>query len=166
MYITYPLIALLFGPYAVSSAVVQPASSLSSPNNRPYPLNDFHNPQCHRVHGPGMPGLNPTNCVTASELLCQHFRHGLIHPGDPPLREWIWIEQPGCAVAFYRPPFRYHMYTECEDIFSGIIDLCARNSRFNAGSVNVLLLPDFSQDGRAEDERRYRYLLAPERLTL
>ena len=43
---------------------------------------------------------------------------------------------------------------------------CSTDSRFNAGVVNVRDLPDFSGDGRAVEEGKLRYAMAPERLTL
>ncbi len=165
MHIAY-LLALLMSPYAILSAVLQSSNSLTSlkPLRRPL-LNDWYTPQCHRLDSPGMPGLNPTNCVVAAEILCQRLKPYPPSRG-PPIDEWVWIEQPGCAVAFYRPGNFYYEPKNCQHIFSGIISVCAHNSRFNAGSVNVAVLPNFGQEGRAEYEGRNRYLLAPERLTL
>lgn len=55
---------------------------------------------------------------------------------------------------------------QCEKVLEEIVDLCATDSRFNAGSANVLVVPDFSGDGEAIREGEIRYMMAPERLTL
>ena len=54
----------------------------------------------------------------------------------------------------------------CLSTFYEILDLCARNSKFNAGMANVLVVPDFSGDGEPITEGEIRYMMAPERLTL
>ena len=54
----------------------------------------------------------------------------------------------------------------CLSVFYEILDLCSRNSRFNAGMANVLVVPDFGGDGEAITEGEIRYMMAPERLTL
>ncbi|KAI4229975.1 MAG: hypothetical protein LQ349_006322 [Xanthoria aureola] len=166
MHILHLLLPLFFRPLAVSSAIIPPTNSLSPLNTRPNPLANPWTPQCHRINNPGMTGLNPTNCVLASDILCQYLRPRPIHPSEYPREKWIWVEQPGCAVAFYRPAVVYYEFRSCNRVFSVLIDTCAHNSRFNAGSMNVLILPDFRQDGRAKDDMRNMYLLAPERLTL
>ena len=162
MYNLYLLLTLILRPLAVSSARIPPTNSLSPLSTRPNPLTNPWTPQCHRINNPGMPGLNPTNCVLASDILCQYLRPDHSQPSG----EWIWVEQPGCAVAFYRPAVAYYEFRSCNRVFSVLIETCASNSRFNAGSMNVLILPNFEQDGRAKDEMRNMYLLAPERLTL
>ena len=54
----------------------------------------------------------------------------------------------------------------CEMVFEEIWNLCATNSRFNAGTTNVQVVPGFSGDGEAMREGEMRYMMAPERLTL
>ena len=81
--------------------------------------------------------------------------------------QWIWHEKVGCVIGYFLPrdgevPSR----VLCEQVFGEILDLCARNSRFNAGMANVLVVPDFSGDGEAIREGEIRYMMAPERLTL
>ena len=53
-----------------------------------------------------------------------------------------------------------------EYIFDAIVQLCATNSRFNAGSINVEHMPDFSGDGLPHTQGYPRYVMAAERLTL
>ena len=160
MYENHILLALLISVSPVISAIIQPANSITSLIREPHLVTDVYTPKCHQIEQPRAQVLNATTCVIASEVLCQY-----LGPGAP-RTQWIWVEQPGCAVAFYQPTIRYHEFRKCENLFAGIIDTCARDLRYNGGSVNVLLLPDFDQDGRAEDEGRNMYLLAPERLTL
>ncbi len=54
----------------------------------------------------------------------------------------------------------------CYQAFDQIVYMCASESRFNAGGINVAEMPDFGGQGRAEIEGRMRYAMAPERLTL
>ncbi len=54
----------------------------------------------------------------------------------------------------------------CMHEFEKIVNVCATDSRFNAGGINVVEMPDFGGQGRAEIEGRMRYAMAPERLTL
>lgn len=56
---------------------------------------------------------------------------------------------------------------ECNRTLEGVMELCATNSSFNGGGVNVGVLPDFGSDGEAGvgGEGEVRWLMAPERLT-
>lgn len=159
MYRIYISLALLLSASSVISAIIRPANSITSLIQEPHLRTDVYTPKCHDIEQPRTQNLNSTNCIIASEILCQY-----LHP-IAPRSKWIWIEQPGCAVAFFQPAIPYYEFRRCENLFAGIIKTCARDERYNGGSVNVLLLPDFDQDGRAEDEGRNMYLLAPERLT-
>ena len=81
--------------------------------------------------------------------------------------KWIWRELPECALAYYLPPNAV-VPTEykCRTlIFGSLFEKCAVDSRYNAGSINVAELPDFSGDGRAIVQYEQRFLMAPERLT-
>ena len=143
-----------------------PSLSLTTPSNLtlPHPSNrdrEF-DPQCHRITDPPQPGLRPSNCEIAAEILCQH--HSYHEPENED--KWLWVEQPGCAVAIWEPHVRDHHMYFCPQVFEWIIDECIYDSRFNAGSVNVLVLPDFAQGGTAWNETMLRYLVAAERLTL
>ena len=51
-------------------------------------------------------------------------------------------------------------------VFEDIVELCARDSRFNVGGFNVAEMPDFSGQGHAYMEGELMYAMAPERLTL
>lgn len=55
---------------------------------------------------------------------------------------------------------------QCESTFGAVVEGCATDSRFNAGVVNVLVLPGFAGPGEAVVQGKLRYAMAPERLTL
>lgn len=55
---------------------------------------------------------------------------------------------------------------QCLGALEGIVEVCGRDSRWNAGGENVEEMPDFGGDGRAVVEGEMRYVMAPERLTL
>ena len=162
MYLTSMLSAILLEPLVASSLSVPPPLSLSLPDRFTLPqnLSVASDVLCHRINEPPMMGLNPSNCETASEILCQHY--GSL----PPRQQWRWIEQPGCAVAFWRAEGVMPSAGFCTRIWAQIIEKCAYDSRYNAGSENVAELPDFSQDGRPKSTSKTMWLFAPERLTL
>lgn len=55
---------------------------------------------------------------------------------------------------------------ECEiEIFGGIWRKCAQDSRWNAGGVNVGVVPWEGGPGTGVEEGEMRYLMAPTRLT-
>ena len=54
----------------------------------------------------------------------------------------------------------------CENVYQGLIDKCAFNSSFNAGSVNVLEMPDWGSKGVPVEGATSMWIVAPERLTL
>ena len=148
MRLTDFLSIILLTPSTLSSPSppLPPSLSLTSPHNLtlPPPLNNY-DPQCHRITDPPQPGLRPSNCDIASEILCLQFSYHLPENED----RWLWVEQPGCAVAVWdrNPhPARADL-VPCPRVFEGIIAECVLDSRFNAGSVNVEVLPDFSQGG-------------------
>ncbi|KAL8819860.1 MAG: hypothetical protein Q9191_007643 [Dirinaria sp. TL-2023a] len=123
---------------------------------------------CVRITDPPMIGLNPSNCETAALATCvrlaRRFDHHHVITG-----RWIWTDElEGCAIGYYLPQGAIAPSVEiCEDVvLKGIIDKCATDSRFNAGSRNVRRLPSFADDGTAVVETELRYLMAPERLTL
>lgn len=112
-----------------------------------------------------MLGLNPSNCDLALPIACGKLTDTpaarLVHD------KWIWTELPGCSLGYYlpdeaAPPFLF----QCEGALGAVVELCATNSRFNAGEVNVETMPDFGGDGTAVVEGAVRYVMAPERLTL
>lgn len=57
------------------------------------------------------------------------------------------------------------MSWECKDAFMAINHQCSRDSRFNAGSVNVDALPSLFSNGAAIDAKGIRYVMAPQQLT-
>lgn len=54
----------------------------------------------------------------------------------------------------------------CEAIHELMLERCAFNSKFNGAKVNVEVMPDFGDDGKALSEDRGMFVMAPERLTL
>lgn len=81
--------------------------------------------------------------------------------------KWIWTELPGCSLGYYLPDEAVVPYKgQCLHAFNEMVELCSTNSRFNAGEINVGVMPDFSGDGHAITEGQLRYAMAPERLTL
>ena len=128
--------------------------------------NDIRNAQCHRLTAPGIPGLDPSNCATASDLLCQDLT---AQPAQHIIRNrWTWYELAGCAVAYYIPEnVGPPNYSDCAlDIFKELRTECAYNSSVNAGTVNVAVLPDYEHDGAPIVYEIPMYMMAPERQTL
>ena len=161
--LTHVFLAFLSAPATHSLYLPKPSSlSLLSPVRN----NDAFNPQCHRLNDPGMPGLNPTKCREAANLICEDLSSHPI-PYDERGR-WTWVELAGCAVGFnirwgmVRPTFQ-----DCSTtIFGSMRRDCGYNSKVNAATINVMILPDFSQDGMPYDANRPMYMMAPERQTL
>lgn len=167
MHLRNVLLALLLGPFSVSSIRLPHPFSLSLPHNLnlPHTLGVSYEPECHRIDDPPMTGLNPSHCEMASDIICQHLG------SRPPVNQWVWVEQPGCALGFWMPDFAwivpsYWVVPSYKRIYSRIIDKCVYDSRFNAGTVNVAYLPDSSQNGTAIEGDKAMFLMAPGRLTL
>lgn len=81
--------------------------------------------------------------------------------------KWVWTEEPGCAMGWYfAREARLPTFTACVAIHEGMVERCARDSHFNAAKVNVEVMPDFGEDGKAVVEDRGMFVMAPERLTL
>lgn len=95
-----------------------------------------------------MGGLRPTNCDIAAAFLCVILAS---IEEDTYYDKCIWYELSGCAVGYYLPDEAPEpSFLECNSrIFEEIIEQCATDSRFNAGSVNVRQLPDWGDDGTA-----------------
>lgn len=111
-----------------------------------------------------MVGLDPSNCDVVIGIICHQLGPA---PEELVRDRWIWAELPGCALGYYLPARAWAADRgHCERTFEAVVGLCASDSRWNAGGVNVEVMPDFSGDGRAEREGRMRYAMAPERLTL
>ncbi|KAL8680500.1 MAG: hypothetical protein Q9186_003299 [Xanthomendoza sp. 1 TL-2023] len=123
--------------------------------------------QCHRLptSDPPPPGLQPTTCAQLAESKCDSIPR--IQPAQIRRSEWVWNEVEGCALGFYFPPDApIPTREECNEIFYGLIEECAFQSRWDAGAVNVGEWPDFAQEGTAVEEGENRFILAPWRLTL
>ena len=126
-----------------------------------FPLS-FLPAHCTFIDNPQSPGLDPNSCAQLAQATCIRFTI------DPRVdrNRWIWSEQPGCAYGYYLPREAGVPSTEdCHQILESIQSLCARDERFNAGSVNVRDLPHFADDGSATFDREGRWIMAPERLT-
>ena len=133
--------------------------------NTTYPLTDHWGALCHRIYDHYMDSLDPTSCDEAARQMCEHL--GLVGPVHLVYNRWTWFELPGCAMAFYYPTNAYGpVMAECPLITKRILEKCSRNRRFNAGSSNVEHLPDYTQDGVADDPRYAMFLMAPWSFTL
>ena len=100
---------------------------------------------------PPMPGLNPTNCEVVAESLRNHFINQVLQ------REgrcrWVLSKLSGCAIGFYLPFNIGRMaLTSCERITADMREICATDSRNNAGTSKIGVLPNFTSDGEAIDE--------------
>ena len=101
---------------------------------------------CARITDPPLAGLNPSNCDIVAEITCQRLVNV---PREHLVQEtWIWSELEGCAMGYYLPDgARVPNRHTCEGvIMKEITEKCARDSRFNAGSINVERLPNFADD--------------------
>ena len=129
---------------------------------------DF-NVHCVSIINPPQPGLNPTNCDQAVGHICSIFdqAHILHHP--VPRNQWVWSEPTGfagCSLGWYVPgPLHAPSFEECSEAFQAVNDKCARNSRFNAGNINIRTLPNLFSDGTAVNPTAMRYLMAPQQLS-
>ena len=122
-------------------------------------------PMCYFITDPPMSTLSNLKC----SFLADDFCSDLASPGPKPRDKWIWAEISGCALGYYFPPEAIlPTHFTCEEvIFRAIRRECATDPQYyNAGSINVGQLPDFSQDGTELLPDQGRYLMAPERLTL
>ena len=150
----------------VLSVAIQ-ALSIIEPNHLSlaHPFhNSYKHPQCHRLPYPGVVGLDPTNCATAANVLCE----SLIPEVSVPREKWVWVDLVGCSVGYYVQNYAIEPEMEsCKfDVFREMRAKCAYNSSVNAGTLNVAVLPDFSQNGTAIWKHSAMYMMAPERQTL
>lgn len=122
-------------------------------------------PHCTRITDPPMTGLKPTVCENIVPIHCR--RMDALPVEVITRNKWVWTEEEGCAMGWYfSRAARLPTFGACEAIHEGMVARCATNSNFNAGMVNVEVLPDFGQDGKALAEDRGMFVMAPERLTL
>ena len=161
---------------ALSIDITHPNSLLQDHNTtslrlpQPNPTNRYY-VECERLSDEGLPGLNPTNCLDLAPMVCDLFAN--LRPPVAVDERWVWFERPGCALAYFLPgAYQRHprellpSEVECNnDIFGALIERCALDSRYNAGSINVQSLPKGrDQPGEAMTEGFPRYALAPARL--
>lgn len=159
MFFAYLMLIFLVGPPAVFSAAIHRSNSVAFTSAYiTRLLDDSETPQCRRLDTQHQqrPGISPTDCETAADSLCQIVSR---HQGGA--GHWISIAQPRCTIGFYRPRLEYPKFVECSDVLAGLIERCGQDSRFNAGSVNVAVMPSLWQEGTAVDEKRMRYVMAP-----
>lgn len=141
-----------------------PANLITLPNNN-LTLTNTVDPECVKITDPPMVGLNPTMCHVALQIICNRLTGP--RPEQLVRDKWIWTELVGCSLGYYLPHWATVPFLgQCERSYSEILELCATDSRFNAGGINVLEMPDFSGDGQGVMEGLVRYAMAPERLTL
>ena len=164
-----PAILLHFMPTALTIAIdiTKPASLFQLQNiTLPHPLLMRHNLECHMLtQTPPLVGLNPTNCEKAAEITCQ--RMASRPPASLVREKWIWIELPGCAIGYYLQEEQdIPNQHRCDLVLDNIVENCARNSSVNSGTNNVMLMPDFAQDGMPISVEDAMWVMAPERLTL
>lgn len=173
-HVTLPILYQVLITTALSIDITHPNSLLQDHNTtsvrlpRPNPTNRYY-VDCERVSDQPLPGLNPTNCLDLAPMVCDllaNLRPALITAEE----RWVWFERPGCALGYFLPrAYQRHprellpSEVECNnDIFGAIIQRCALDSRYNAGSINVESLPKGrDQPGAAMTEGFPRYALAP-----
>lgn len=161
------ILILLFQTLSITTIALalHPPTIHSHHNRTRLRLPTFEPVHCIRLNGPPPPGLNPTNCEDLARKKCRSIP--LIKPEHIRRSEWVWNEVEDCAIGFYFPPEApLPKERECDEVMDNLLDRCARNSRFNAGAVNVARWPDFGQDGHGIVEGEMRWILAPWRLTL
>ena len=169
MHIITQILPALFLPSLAFAATLTSQPSLNQPQNTTLsPFSSYYNAECHRLSAtPPLVGLDPTNCDVAAQVACSKLTGSL--PEALIIREkWIWTDEfPGCAIGYYlQVSHAVPSRSLCKRTFEDIIGECATNSSVNSGSVNVLEMPDWGQDGRPISERYAMWIMAPERLTL
>ena len=169
MHVITQILPTLFLPFLTFAANLTSQPSLNQPQNITLSqVSSFYGAQCHRLSTtPSLVGLDPTNCDVATQFTCSRMTGSL--PESLIVREkWIWTDEfPGCAIGYYlHTSHVVPSHSLCLLTYKDIIGECATNSSVNAGSVNVLEMPDWGQDGRAISDRYAMWIMAPERLTL
>lgn len=179
MYSLHLILILLLRALPTSSLAMDTTtpSSLSQDQNtapnttlpfrlQPYNLTETYNAECARVTSPQLPELNPSRCLDAIPIIC--FELTQTPPSHVQRQRWIWVETPGCALAYYVPVTSGGVLPspeECEtDIYGLIIERCAFRPQYNVGSINVAQLPKNDDPGLPITEEYLRYLMAPGRL--
>ena len=124
--------------------------------------------RCVRINDPSQTRLQPTRCEFAirnacSKLTGQHMRPYL----RPPRDQWVWSDTlRGCSLGWFLPTMgTAPRMPECKSIFGSIVDECGRAWPFNAGAVNVEVLPSLSGNGSGIVSSAARYIMAPQQLT-
>lgn len=167
MYTTLVVLCPFFTASTALGALFTNPSSLNRPQNVTLlPLSSPFTVQCHLINLEPPTGLNPSMCELATQMACNKLENT---PHDDLIRhKWIWTDElPGCALGLYLQqwPARPHAAV-CERMFHGIIEECSIDSRFNAGTINVEVLPDWGHDGQPDWAEGTMWIMAPERLTL
>lgn len=146
--------------------------ALISPDNltatTPSTLTDDRHVQCVRITDPPQPGLYPTHCQQSIGNACTILTAPYLPPPLPLRDQWVWSEPlRGCSLGWFLPAMAHApLRRRCVAVFEAIVDGCATRSEFNAGSVNVGVLPSLAGgDGTAIVPAAVRYVMAPRRLT-
>lgn len=108
---------------------------------------------------------SPVDHYTAT-VVCDSINNGTAKPNS-----WYWYTpQTGFALGVWLPgnagdaPCPY--WEQCyQNIYYMLIQACASTPGYNGGSINVAVLPDTSQSGRAVDAGYPSYIMAPAPLT-
>ena len=149
------------------NTIEQSNSSLFGNASHIHSLTGLWDAKCHTLPGPSKPRFLPPACKIVTDHLCLHL-HGL-EPEEVERDKWYWVELQRCAAGYYLSAEAYTpSKSRCTLIMEEIVDTCVgkSDSPYNAGSNNVEVMPDFAQNGRAEDPRHAMFVVASESLTL
>lgn len=173
--VTLPILYQVLTTAALSIDITHPDSLFQDHNTTSFRLprpNLTHRyyVDCERLSDQALPGLNPSNCLTAAPVVCDALAS--LRPTTTLVERWIWLELYGCALGYFLPlayrrrELELPSEEECNrDIYGAIIAQCAFDSRYNAGSINVESLPKGrDRPGQAMTEGYPRYALAPAEL--
>ena len=170
MYLLRLSYTLFYCALTTSALVLTKPPSLVQPQNVTHPesLTATYSPQCHLISAAvPLPGLNPSNCQESVPITCKKVPGGIIPSKWYGPGTWFWTdEDTGCALGLFLQENQYIPdRLLCERTFNHIIEKCATNSSVNAGTANVLVLPDEEQDGRAIRNTNAMFVMAPRKLT-
>ena len=156
-------------PLSTPENTNKPTISLPSNLNTNNSLTMDFTPRCYHMTTPDMHILVPSDCDKLAKAMCIGI--GMTQPDKFVRDKWFWTELgdglEGCAAGYFIPSGAYPpSRSSCSVIVEeGIISMCIRTSEFNAGSNNVLILPNFVEDGMAIDRRYPMFIISPWKLS-
>ena len=140
--------------------------SLDSPTTYSTLTTNHYHVQCTRITDPPQPGLQPTHCGFAIRNVCAKLHPEYLRPPPSPRDQWVWSDPlPGCSVGWFLPETSPEPGGMCLATLWAIFNECATDSRFNAGVVNVGVLPSASGSGTGVEASAARYIMAPQQLS-